>query len=699
MLADAQMTMPSRLQRARSLLRPLFYVTLYVVFFGGTLAGLGIVGLAWLKGWGLPVIILGLLLFVAALGASLYLLRHQHSEALEVYHAFFTHALEGIFRADLSGRLLEGNPALAQMLGYADAKALVGQNLAQMLADETLWSQLRSRLTLQGLVSNYYLPLRRRDGSLWWARMNAWLRQGLIEGTLEDVSAWQRTEAALRASEALYRSLLEQLPVGVYRSTPEGVIRAANIAAARMLGYDSVEALLRVNAWDVYVDVSQREAFLQQLQARGEAFAELMLRRVDGTVVWVQDYARRIEDPEGQVYFEGVLIDVTRSHAAEQALDESERRYQLLMEQLPEPVIVHDAQHILYANPAAAAFVGVQTPEQLIGQSLYRFLQFEEADALQRYLDVAARRGRPLPVSEQKIIRADGQVRDVEVISAPITYQGRHAFQVVLRDITGRKQYEQQLLEAKERAEEIARLKSTLLSNISHEIRTPLAGIIGFAEVLEEELGEPHRELAGLIRNSGQRLLETLNTLLDLARIEAGAFTLCPEPFDLVEEIRQTVRLFEPMLQDKGLQLKLQLPDKPFRVYLDRNGVHRVVLNLVSNAVKFTDQGEITITLRVKDEWLCLEVSDTGIGIDPNFLPHIFEEFRQESDGLTRTHQGSGLGLAITRRLVEMMDGRIEVHSVKGQGSRFTVWLPFQLSQKASSPAALADGASPNQGR
>ncbi len=148
MLADAQMTMPSRLQRVRSLLRPLFYVTLYVVFFGGTLAGLGIVGLAWLKGWGLPVIILGLLLFVAALGASLYLLRHQHSEALEVYHAFFTHALEGIFRADLSGRLLEGNPALAQMLGYADAKALVGQNLAQMLADETLWSQLRSRLTL-----------------------------------------------------------------------------------------------------------------------------------------------------------------------------------------------------------------------------------------------------------------------------------------------------------------------------------------------------------------------------------------------------------------------------------------------------------------------------------------------------------------------------------------------------------------------
>jgi len=700
MVSDALTTKHFRRQRVKSLLRLLFRATLYGVFFGGALAGPGIVGLAWLKGWGAVEVLWGLLLSMAALGAGLYLIGQQRSEALEVYRAFFAHALEGIFRADPTGQLLDGNPALARMLGYADAKALVGQNLAHMLADETLWDQLLSQLTLHGVISNYYLPLRRCNGSLWWARMNAWLREGLLEGTLEDVSAWQRTEAALRASEARYRSLLNQLPVGVYRSTPEGIIREANIAAARMLGYESVEALLRVNARDIYVDASQREAFLHQLQVQGEGFAELALRRADGSVIWVQDYARRIEEPDGQVYFDGVLIDVTRSHAAEQALDESERRYQLLMEQLPEPVIVHDAHYILYANPAAATFAGVETPNELIGQSLYRFLQFEEAKTLQRYLERAAGQSRPLPISEQKILRTDGQIRHVEVISAPITYQGRRAFQVVLRDITARKQYEQQLLEAKERAEEIARLKSTLLSNISHEIRTPLTGIIGFAEVLEEELGEPHRELASLIQNSGKRLLETLNTLLDLARIEAGAFTLYPEPFDLVEEIRQTVRLFEPMMQDKRLQLTLQLPEA-FGVRLDRNGVHRIILNLVSNAVKFTDQGEITVALHTAEtDRFCLEVRDTGVGIDPAFLPHIFDEFRQESDGLTRTHQGSGLGLAITRRLVEMMGGHIEVHSVKGQGSRFTVWLPLQLPQKAISHEVTSNsGAAPGMQR
>lgn len=278
------------------------------------------------------------------------------------------------------------------------------------------------------------------------------------------------------------------------------------------------------------------------------------------------------------------------------------------------------------------------------------------------------------------MVRADGAVRDVELVSAPVQYQGRPAFQVVLRDITERKQYERHLLEAKERAEEIARLKSTLLSNISHEIRTPLAGVIGFAEVLEEELDEPHRELAALIRDSGRRLLETLNTLLDLARIEAGAFVLTPEPFDAADEVRQSVRIFQRMIDDKGLRLELDLPDGPLPVYLDRNGFHRIVVNLVSNAVKFTDEGMIRVGLATEGDWLRLQVQDTGVGIDPKFLPHIFEEFRQENNGLTRAHQGSGLGLAITHRLVEMMGGRIEVQSEKGKGTTFTVWLPLRLT-------------------
>ncbi|SHK61074.1 PAS domain-containing sensor histidine kinase [Rhodothermus profundi] len=669
------------------------------VFLGGTLLSVGLAAASLVLGWGSRGLIGALLLGMAAWGSGVLLMGRQRARVLAIYQAFFEHALEGIFQADREGYLLAANPALARMLGYERPEQLRGIHLpTQVLADAADFQHLLPQLQEHGAVSNYCLQLRRRSGEVFWARMNIWTQQDLLEGTLEDISEWQQAEAAFRASEARYRTLLEHLPVGVYRSTPDGTIRAANTAIARMLGYDAVEDLLQANARTFYVDPKQREAFLEWLREKGEAVAELALRRLDGAVIWVQDHARCIVEKDGQVYFDGVLIDITERKEAEQALQESERRYQQLLEQLPEPVVVHDGKTILYANAAAATFAGLAKPEELIGKSIYQFLQTEKAEAIRRYLELATQRGQQLPVAELQLIRADGAVREVELISAPVQYQGRPAFQVVLRDITERKQYERQLLEAKERAEEIARLKSTLLSNISHEIRTPLAGIIGFAEVLEEELDDPHRELASLIRDSGRRLLETLNTLLDLARIEAGAFMLTPEPFDAVDEVRQSVRIFQNMIENKGLKLVLDVPDEPVPVYLDRNGFHRIVINLVSNAVKFTDQGMIRVALAARGDQLQLQVQDTGVGIDPAFLPHIFEEFRQEHDGLTRSHRGSGLGLAITHRLIEMMGGRIEVTSEKGKGSTFTVWLPLRLTNgtRSESPSAAANSTKSN---
>ncbi len=671
--------------------RPALSRQIYGVLLGGVVLSVGLAVLSWLQGGEHLGLLGALLAATVAWGTGLWLMGRQRAKVLETYQAFFEHALEGFFQADRKGKLLVSNPALARMLGYERPEQLQGLYLpTNVFVDVADFQRLLTRLEAYGAVCNRCLQLRRRNDEVFWARMNIWARQDLLEGTIEDISGWQEVEAAFRASEARYRTLLEQLPVGVYRSTPEGSIQAANPAAARMLGYGSVEALLQANACALYVDPAQREAFLQRLRARGEAMAELALRRADGTIIWVQDYARCIVEKDGQMYFDGVLIDITQRHEAEQALQETESRYQQLLEQLPEPVVVHDGKTILYANATAATFAGLNNPKELIGRSIYQFLQTTKIEALRRYLEMAVQQGRQLPPIEQEMVRVDGAVRDVELISAPVQYQGRQAFQVVLRDITERRQYERHLKEAKERAEEIAQLKSTLLSNISHEIRTPLAGIIGFAEVLEEELDEPHRELAALIRDSGRRLLETLNTLLDLARIEARAFALVPEPFDAADEVRQSVRIFQRMIEDKGLRLELELPDSPLTVYLDRNGLHRIVVNLVSNAVKFTDEGMIRLRLTVEEDWFRLQVQDTGVGIDPEFLPHIFKEFRQESNGLTRTHQGSGLGLAITHRLVEMMGGRIEVESEKGQGTTFTVWLPLRLTNGTDTETSSA---------
>ena len=280
---------------------------------------------------------------------------------------------------------------------------------------------------------------------------------------------------------------------------------------------------------------------------------------------------------------------------------------------------------------------------------------------------------------EERLVGADGTVREVVRSAVPILFEsGEVDFVVAFTvDFTARKRYEQSLMEAKEEAEELARLKSTFLANMSHEVRTPLAGIIGFAEVLVDELDETHREAAQLIRQSGMRLLDTLNSVLDLARLEANAVDLDLSRLDLGPEAVSTSRLFQGMASTGTVALVVEAPPSPVWAMIDGRAFHRVLVNLVSNAVKFTNKGEVRISVAEEGGEAVVRVADTGVGIDAAFLPHVFAEFRQESAGLTRSHQGSGLGLAITRRLVGLMHGRIEVESVKGEGATFTVRFPL----------------------
>lgn len=243
---------------------------IYSVLLGGVLLSVGVAVLSWLQGWESVGLLVALLVATAAWGTGLWLMGRQRAEVLATYQAFFEHALEGIFQADRKGKLLAVNPALARMLGYEQPEQLQGLHLAtDVLAEATEFEHLLLQLEAHGAVRNHYLQLRRRNGEVFWARMNIWKREELFEGTVEDVSSLQEAEAALRASEARYQALLEHLPVGVYRSTPDGTIRTANPAAARMLGYESVEALLRANARSLYVDPAQREAFLKQLREKG----------------------------------------------------------------------------------------------------------------------------------------------------------------------------------------------------------------------------------------------------------------------------------------------------------------------------------------------------------------------------------------------------------------------------------------------
>lgn len=232
------------------------------------------------------------------------------------------------------------------------------------------------------------------------------------------------------------------------------------------------------------------------------------------------------------------------------------------------------------------------------------------------------------------------------------------------------------LRDAKERAEESARLKSSILNNMSHEIRTPLTAILGYAQILGMEVGADHQEFVDFIEQNGKRLMSTLNSILDLSRLESNNVEIERMPVNLTDAAQAVVSLMKPLAQQRCLTLRAKVAADELVAVADRGAVDRVLNNLVSNALKFTREGEVVIQVRPKGEGIEIQVSDTGIGISSAFLPKLFDAFKQESRGVGEAHGGSGLGLAITKHLVQLMHGQIDVTSERHVGTTFTVWLP-----------------------
>lgn len=243
-------------------------------------------------------------------------------------------------------------------------------------------------------------------------------------------------------------------------------------------------------------------------------------------------------------------------------------------------------------------------------------------------------------------------------------------------DITERKRAEEALREAREQAEETARIKSALLNNMSHEIRTPLTAVLGFADLMARELDGEHQDYAEQIKYGGQRLLQTLDSVFDLSMLEAGSVQLDRVVCDVAAEVEAGVAALRPLAAEKNLTIYVDPAPSGIYARLDQGAFTRILNNLIGNAIKFTKQGDVRVGIRTEDGQVVLSVQDTGVGISEAFLPHLFEPFKQESAGLTRTHQGVGLGLTIVKELVELHDGRIEVSTQKEAGTTFSVYLP-----------------------
>ena len=370
-----------------------------------------------------------------------------------------------------------------------------------------------------------------------------------------------------------------------------------------------------------------------------------------------------------------------------EALEASEVRYGHLFDAAADAVLVIDLEsggEIVEANRAAQRAFSI-TPygnRPKGGTVRLADLAADEHEAA-RHLADADRSGAASTVLE---LAGSGDSQDPYEVATRRLRDGSGRTVVALaRNVADRRDYEHGLLraisaaeDARAKAEEADKLKSSILANMSHEVRTPLTAIIGFADILKMEVSDDLFEYADSVRDGGQRLLDTLNDILEFARLDAQHVTVAPEPIDVPEVVRNSVAVLAPLAQKKGLGLHLQSEVAELHASHSPKALSRIVTTLVGNAIKFTDSGEVRTSGHQVDGFFAIRVQDSGVGISEEFLRDLYEAFKQESHGHGRDFEGTGLGLAIAKQLVDLMGGEIRVWSEKGSGSVFEVALPLE---------------------
>jgi PAS domain S-box-containing protein len=390
-----------------------------------------------------------------------------------------------------------------------------------------------------------------------------------------------------------------------------------------------------------------------------------------------------------------VIRDITGRKTLEREIEQIARQNRLILNTVAEGICGIDLDgNTTFVNYAATQMLGF-SPNEMLGQSLHALTHHTHLDgsifpAAECPIRATMYNASIYHMPDETFWRKDGHPLRVESTSTPIiTGSGEIIGAVVsFRDIHLRMEAEEALRRAKEDAEVANQAKSAFLANMSHELRTPLNAIIGYSEILAEELHGDQQDEAvedlGRIRSAGQQLLTLINDILDLSKIEAGKMTFFPEDFDVAEIVADVAATVSPQAQKNRNTLQVDCPPGIGTFYADRTKVSQVLLNLLSNAAKFTENGTISLSVNrmtgIDGEQLRFEIADSGIGMSQEQIAKLFQDFTQADASTTRKYGGTGLGLAISRRFCRLMGGDISVISESGMGSTFIMTLPATLT-------------------
>ncbi len=498
-----------------------------------------------------------------------------------------------------------------------------------------------------------------------------------------DITERKQAEEDLRESEERYSTIVNNSP-DIILIHVNGIIKYVNNIGEILLEY-SIEEVIGKSVLD-FVSEESKPKVIANMQRRADGedtpSYEAKIITKSGAAISVLIQAAIIHYQKEKAFLV-VLTDITEIKRAEEALSKSEYEFRMLAEAMPQIVWITRADGWnIYFSQQWIDYTG-QTQEESNGHGWNKpFHPDDQQKAWDAWQNATINGG--IYSIESRLRRADGiykwwLVRGVPVIDESGTILKWFG---TCTDIDDLKKNEQELILAKNKAEEMNRLKSSFLANMSHELRTPMIGILGFSKLLAYSEDADTKETGELIYTSGKRLMETLNLILDLSRIEAGESKLEPSDIDLIEEIAETVNLYQAAAIEKNLLLSFNnIQYVHLYTRTDKKAIDSILNNLINNAVKYTNKGSITVTVAKEkmesENWVVIEVADTGIGIDEKNINMIFREFRQVSEGLERSFDGTGLGLTLTKKYTELIGGTISVKSKINEGSTFTVRFPI----------------------
>ncbi len=650
--------------------------------------------------------------FAGYIGACLDITDQKASAAKildseERYKNLVENISDVVFRVSKTGELVYVSPVITQLTGYVPEN-ITGKRVVDFVHPHDsnhIQQQFYKALAvfagpedfrIKSLISGYR-----------WVRAQAlpYIENGIpigIQGILTDIENSKQAEQALRESEERFRSIFENAYEGILLVDENGKLVDWNHALEQMTGYKA-EEVLQMSFVDIHYSVlpeelsqsmtkdvlmlKHKEYFEQNLGAYNYRARRISIRHKSGELHLADVISFPIKSGNTNL-----LCSIIRDVTKEMFVEQENLKLNLAIEQSPNIVIISDLNGMIqYANPAFEVLTGYAVSD-VKGKKTSILKSGKTDPAVYKNLWETISKG-DIWRGELCNKRKNGEFYwELASISPVRNADGVITnYLAIKEDITDRKTMENQLVAAKDNAEEMNRLKSNFLANMSHELRTPMIGILGYSTMLRDEFAdEDIKNIGSTIYRSGTRLLETLNLILDLSRLEAQKVDIQLTSVNVIEILNEVLTLFDSAAKLKGLPLQPHFAHAELCIETDVKLFRHIATNLINNAIKYTRRGGIDVFCGVVNKlnvaYLELKVSDTGIGISEADQKIIFEEFRQVSEGFNRSFEGTGLGLTLTQRFVEKLNGEILVESELGKGSSFIVRLPMNGKKGSTAP-------------